>query len=291
MENEDDLNVIKQQWIREQCELKKNLIEEDTYNWFQKDPNGEEEILLNYVGGVDISFVKGDEKHACAALVILSYPKLEIVYEEYDFVHLTSPYIPQFLAFREASFLNDLITKLKKNKPELLPEVIFVDGNGILHPRGFGVASHLGVISNTCTIGVGKTLFHVDGIEKNRKHLEKINQLQRAGDSFKLVGNSGKTFGAAFKSTDASRNPIYISIGHKISLGSALRICGLCCKHRVPEPIRQADIRSREFLRQNYETMVTKCCANEEQLGSHGAKNDATDCDSEGGWWSWCQIL
>ncbi|XP_028395400.1 endonuclease V-like isoform X2 [Dendronephthya gigantea] len=248
MENEDDLNVIKQQWIREQCELKKNLIEEDTYNWFQKDPNGEEEILLNYVGGVDISFVKGDEKHACAALVILSYPKLEIVYEEYDFVHLTSPYIPQFLAFREASFLNDLITKLKKNKPELLPEVIFVDGNGILHPRGFGVASHLGVISNTCTIGVGKTLFHVDGIEKNRKHLEKINQLQRAGDSFKLVGNSGKTFGAA-------------------------------------------DIRSREFLRQNYETMVTKCCANEEQLGSHGAKNDATDCDSEGGWWSWCQIL
>lgn len=61
--------------------MKKNLIEEDTYNWFEKDSNNEEKILLKHVGGVDISFVKGDEKHACAALVILSYPKLEVRYQ------------------------------------------------------------------------------------------------------------------------------------------------------------------------------------------------------------------
>ena len=66
------------QSIREQCELKKKLIQEDSVEWFSKDSNNEETILLNHVGGVDISFVKGDEKHACAALVILSYPDLEV---------------------------------------------------------------------------------------------------------------------------------------------------------------------------------------------------------------------
>ncbi|CAB4032612.1 endonuclease V [Paramuricea clavata] len=268
--------------IREQCELKKKLIKEDALTWFDKDSNNEENILLNYVGGVDISFVKGDDKHACSALVILSYPELEVVYEDYEFVHLTSPYIPEFLAFREASFLDDLITKLRKNNPELLPKVIFVDGNGVLHPRGFGVASHLGVISDMCTIGVGKTLFHVDGLEKNSEHMEKINQLHKAGDFFLLVGDSGTTWGAAFRSTDTSKNPVYVSIGHKISLETALKICKLCCKHRVPEPIRQADIRSREFLRQHYETMVTKCCTDEEHCGSEGVAKS---------WWDWCLIL
>jgi deoxyinosine 3'endonuclease (endonuclease V) len=63
---------------REQCELKKKLIKEDALKWFDKDSNSEEKILLNYVGGVDISFVKGDDKHACAALVVLSYPELEV---------------------------------------------------------------------------------------------------------------------------------------------------------------------------------------------------------------------
>ena len=64
--------------IREQCELKKKLIKEDVVNWFDKDSNNKENIRLNYIGGVDISFVKGDDKHACAALVILSYPELEV---------------------------------------------------------------------------------------------------------------------------------------------------------------------------------------------------------------------
>ena len=66
--------------IREQCELKKKLIKEDVVNWFDnnEDSNNEEKIQLNHIGGVDISFVKGDDKHACAALVILSYPELEV---------------------------------------------------------------------------------------------------------------------------------------------------------------------------------------------------------------------
>lgn len=65
--------------IREQCELKKKLIKKDAIECFQKDTtNDVDKVLLNYVGGVDMSFVKGDDKHACAALVILSYPELQV---------------------------------------------------------------------------------------------------------------------------------------------------------------------------------------------------------------------
>lgn len=86
------------------------------------------------------------------------------MYKDYEFVHLDLPYIPGFLAFREAPHLLKLIEKLKKTKSQFIPQVILVDGNGILHQNGFGLASHLGVLANIPTIGCGKTVFYVDGI-------------------------------------------------------------------------------------------------------------------------------
>ena len=71
--------------IREQCELKEKLIKEDVVDWFNKDSDDNEKVQLHHIGGVDISFVKGDDKHACAALVILSYPELEVLYKTYVF--------------------------------------------------------------------------------------------------------------------------------------------------------------------------------------------------------------
>ncbi|XP_028374875.2 endonuclease V isoform X1 [Phyllostomus discolor] len=119
-------------WKREQALLKARVVDRDTEAW-QRDPafSG-----LHRVGGVDVSYVKGDSARACASLVVLSYPELEVVYEDCRMVCLTAPYLPGFLAFREAPFLVDAVQRLREREPGLLPQVLLVDGNGVLHPRG-----------------------------------------------------------------------------------------------------------------------------------------------------------
>lgn len=78
----------------------------------------------------------------------------------------------------------DLYKKLTSNHPELIPEVILFDGNGILHPRGLGLASHFGVLSDVCTIGVAKNLYQMDDIIRDDVHLSKIDSLTEPGAHF-----------------------------------------------------------------------------------------------------------
>ncbi len=70
---------------------------------------------------------------------MLRLPEQTVVYEEFRMIRLTQPYIPGFLAFREVSFLVDLLETLKRTRPDLYPQVVLVDGNGVLHTRGFGM--------------------------------------------------------------------------------------------------------------------------------------------------------
>ncbi|XP_026936738.1 endonuclease V isoform X2 [Sagmatias obliquidens] len=232
-------------WKREQALLKTLVVDRDTEAW-QRDPafSG-----LQRVGGVDVSFVKGDSVSACASLVVLSYPELEVMYEDCRMVSLTAPYVSGFLAFREVSFLVDAVQQLREKEPRLMPQVLFVDGNGVLHHRGFGVACHLGVVTDLPCIGVAKKLLQVDGLENNALHKEKIRLLKAGGDSFPLMGGSGTVLGMALKSHDHSTKPLYVSVGHKMSLEAAVRLTHGCCKFRIPEPVRQADIRSRDYIR------------------------------------------
>ncbi|KAF9937989.1 hypothetical protein BGZ65_000700, partial [Modicella reniformis] len=161
----------KQEWAKQQSTLKTNLILQDDHpDWsvtlkadntchLQSAPE------LNYIGGVDLSFIIGNNEDAIASLIILSYPNLKVVYENHAKVKLTLPYIAGYLAFREVEPLLGLIETLRANRPELEPQVILVDGCGILHPRGFGLASHLGLLSNIPTIGCSKNylVLHGDG--------------------------------------------------------------------------------------------------------------------------------
>ncbi|XP_062937041.1 endonuclease V isoform X2 [Cynocephalus volans] len=220
-------------WKREQARLKARVVDRDTEAW-QRDPafSG-----LHRVGGVDVSFVKGDSVSACASLVVLSYPELQVVYEESRMVHLTAPYVSGFLAFREVPFLVDAVQRLREKEPGLVPQVVLVDGNGVLHHRDL-----------PC-VGVAKKLLQVDGLENNALHKEKIRLLQAGGDSFPLVGGSGTVLGVALKSHERSTKPLYVSVGHKMSLEAAVRLTLCCCRFRIPEPVRQADIRSREYIR------------------------------------------
>ncbi|XP_043318739.1 endonuclease V isoform X3 [Cervus canadensis] len=154
-------------------------------------------------------------------------------------VTLTAPYVSGFLAFREVSFLVDAVQRLQEREPCLMPQVLFVDGNGVLHHRGFGVACHLGVLTDLPCIGVAKKLLQVDGLENNALHKEKIQLLKAGGDSFPLMGGSGTVLGRALRSHDHSTKPLYVSVGHKISLEAAVRLTHSCCKFRIPEPVRQ----------------------------------------------------
>jgi len=99
-------------------------------------------------------------------LCVLTFPDFKVVYEDYEFVKLDIEYIPGFLAFRECAHLVKLYNNLKANRPELLPQVILVDGNGLLHPNACGLACHLGVLLDVPTIGCGKTFFALDGMNK-----------------------------------------------------------------------------------------------------------------------------
>ncbi|XP_019499844.1 PREDICTED: endonuclease V isoform X3 [Hipposideros armiger] len=222
-------------WKREQALLKGRVVDRDTEAW-QRDPafSG-----LRRVGGVDVSFVKGDSVSACASLVVLSYPELEVLYEDCRMVSLTAPYVSGFLAFREVPFLVDAVRRLREKEPHLMPQVLLVDGNGVLHHRGFGVACHLGILTDLPCIGVAKKLLQVDGLENNALHKEKIRLLQAGGDTFPLMGGSGAILGMALKSHDHSTKPLYVSVGHKMSLEAAVRLTRGCCRFRIPEPVRQ----------------------------------------------------
>eukprot|EP01125_Pyxidicula_operculata_P011706 TRINITY_DN3835_c0_g1_i3.p1 TRINITY_DN3835_c0_g1~~TRINITY_DN3835_c0_g1_i3.p1 ORF type:complete len:236 (-),score=27.73 TRINITY_DN3835_c0_g1_i3:24-731(-) len=179
-------------WKQKQYELKKMLSMNDELT-FDINTN---EPPLNYIGGVDISFVKGNDVDACACLTVLKYPSLEVVYVDNQMISLTLPYIPSFLAFREVEFLVPLIEKLKTEKPELIPQMILVDGNGYLHPRGFGLACHLGVLTDIPTVGIGKTLYHVDGLDIKSVKKKFQSECKNSGDCTILTGNSGHIWGA-----------------------------------------------------------------------------------------------
>ncbi|XP_053088037.1 endonuclease V isoform X2 [Pangasianodon hypophthalmus] len=228
--------------------MKQRLVLEDTEAW-QKEPDFSG---LERVAGVDLSFIKGDERNACAQLVILSYPDLQVVYDVSEMVCLSAPYVSGFLAFREAPPLLQLLHTLQREQPELMPQVVFVDGNGLFHYREFGLACHLGVLSDLPCVGVAKNLLQVQGVVKNDEHMSQISALSKAGDTFSLVTDSGKILGQALRSSDRSTKPVYVSVGHRISLDTAVRLTHSCCRYRVPEPTRQADLRSREYLRTHF---------------------------------------
>ncbi|KFQ09441.1 Endonuclease V, partial [Leptosomus discolor] len=213
----------------EQARLKAGVVEEDTEEW-QKAAGF---AGLERVGGVDLSYIKGDDASACASLVVLSYPALEVLYEDCRMVAVSAPYVAGFLAFREVPFL-----------------VLLVDGNGLLHPRGFGVACHLGVLTDIPCVGVAKNLLQVDGLVRDELHREQ-NSSGTVFVGISLLSVCSFLFlnTQVLRSHNNTSRPLYVSVGHRVCLETAVRLVRSCCRYRIPEPIRQADIRSREYIR------------------------------------------
>ena len=247
MLNPDSLNDLKELWMDKQEQYKLKVMENDltdfTTSW-------------RYVGGLDISFIAGDEVNACACYVILD-PSLQIVYKDVKMVQMTAPYLPGFLAFRESEFLLELISKQRQEMPDITPDVLIVDGNGILHPRFCGLGCHIGVDTNIPTIGVAKNLHQIEelGPEFNRDFVkDKFSKLSRSGDFIPLSTSEGRRLGAVVKTVDGCKNGVFVSPGSGASLDSSIKFVTRVSRYRIPEPTRQADILSREFLRLNHPT-------------------------------------
>ncbi|CAF0901542.1 unnamed protein product [Brachionus calyciflorus] len=230
-----DPEIIRK-WTQEQLENREKLKLYDTEPWqinrqvfddLNEYPNYQNE-KLRYVAGLDISFVK-DEDTACSGLFVFDLKdNFKCVYKDLELIKMDQPYVPGFLAYREAPFLLKKLEKLKINKLNYYPHCIFIDGNGLLHGNKFGMACHIGYHSDTPTIGVTGDCFEL------RSRLEGDNSL----------------LGYCYRSTDQSSNPVYVSIGNKISWSTCLWILKLVVKkYRIPEPIRQADLLTRDFLK------------------------------------------
>ena len=164
---------------------------------------------------------------------------MEVIYEDFEKETADYPYIPGFLAFKEVPVYTILFDRLRQNRPDMYPELLLVDGNGILHTRNFGAASHVGVLFDVPSVGVGKTVFYIDGIRKDHVKALSDQNLNAAGDFVNLTGDSGKTWGVALRATNDSSNPLIVSQGHRVSLQTAIDVTIACIrKFRIPEPIR-----------------------------------------------------
>ena len=181
--------------------------------------------IPRFIAGVDMS-VRKAAGMAIGAVVVLNYPELEVVEMKIAQGKLDFPYIPGLLSFRELPVILNACEKLDTN-----PDLILVDGQGIAHPRRFGLASHLGLFLDTPTIGCAKSRlcgsYAAPGDEVG-SHTEMIDD--------------GETIGVALR-TKHRVKPIYISIGHKIDLGTAIHWVLACCRgYRLPEPTRLAHL-------------------------------------------------
>ena len=177
------------------------------------------------IAGVDIS-VKREEGRATGAVVVLQYPELRVVEVKIIGGRLDFPYIPGLLSFREAPLILATCQELT-----LVPDLILVDGQGIAHPRRMGLASHLGLFLDMPTIGCAKSLLcgrhEVPGDEPG---------------SYAEIRDREEIIGAALR-TKPGVKPVYVSIGHKLSLESAIYWVLKCCQgYRLPEPARLAHL-------------------------------------------------
>ena len=182
----------------------------------------ENNAIVTIAGG-DISHDK-DTDVVFAGIVVLSYPKMELLSYSLVVSQTKFPYVPQYLGFREVPALLEAWGQLPQK-----PDVMVLDGQGITHPRRLGIASHFGVLSGQATIGCAKNMLFGKYAPLG---LDKFN------NSF--ITDNGELLGYALR-TKSGVKPVYISPGHKVSVPDSLEIMQRCTlKHRIPEPTRLA---------------------------------------------------
>ncbi|KAA2264209.1 endonuclease V [Solihabitans fulvus] len=186
---------------------------------------------IRTVAGLDVSYAEGSDRLA-AAVVVLDADTLAVVEQVVAFGEAVFPYVPGLFAFRELPPLVEALEMLTT-----LPDLVVCDGQGVAHPRRFGLACHVGVVTGLPSIGIGKTAmnpFEAPGQER--------------GASSPLVDN-GEEVGRVLRTQDGIR-PVFVSVGHGLDLAEACAwTLRLSPRYRLAEPIRLADHLGRQALR------------------------------------------
>ncbi|MBE9546041.1 MAG: deoxyribonuclease V [Proteobacteria bacterium] len=180
---------------------------------------------IRIIAGADISYSRGSDLFF-AAVVLLEFPSMEVIEETSFTERVTFPYIPGLLTFREGPPLLKAFEKLRN-----APDVAIFDGQGIAHPRGLGLASHMGLLLDIPAIGCAKT--RLAG-----KYDEPGNEV---GDYSPLMLDD-RIVGAVLR-TKKNIKPVFVSQGHKIGLQRAVDVVlSSCTGYKLPEPVRRAHL-------------------------------------------------
>jgi len=178
---------------------------------------------VRYVAGIDIGF-ENQGKVTRAAIAVLSFPDLELVEQQVVRDKTRFPYVPGYLSFREVPAALKAFEKLS-----ITPDLLLCDGQGLAHPRRFGLACHLGLWTNLPSIGVAKS-----------RLIGTHNEVAAEKGSWQPLRDQEEVIGAVLR-TRTNVAPVYVSIGHKVDLPTAIDYTLRCTtKYRLPETTRWA---------------------------------------------------
>lgn len=191
---------------------------------------------VSVVAGIDISAGRvGDRGRA--AVVLLSYPDLQVIEVARHEAIIEFPYVPGLLSFREVPLILEAYRRLRG-----VPDLVIVDGQGIAHPRRLGIAAHLGLLIDRPTIGCAKSRLFGNHAEVPAA----------AGTWVSLTAGNQAVIGNVVR-TRAGVKPVYISIGHRIGLAAATAWILRCTRgYRLPEPIRAAHRAAGQEIGENH---------------------------------------
>ncbi len=180
---------------------------------------------IQLVAGVDVSSSKRSDS-IWAGVVVLEYPALNKVEEKWEKDKCTFPYVPGLLSFREIPLLLKVIGMLEKE-----PGLFFCDGQGIAHPRGLGIASHLGLSIEKPTIGCAK-----------KRLVGESCDVGRDKGNYTALLYEGRQVGTVVR-TRTNVKPVFVSPGYRVTINDATRMVLNCGgRYRIPEPIRHAHL-------------------------------------------------
>ncbi len=180
---------------------------------------------VHYLAGCDISFDKGSDI-VYAGVVVLKLPELVEVARGTAITKVKFPYIPGLLSFRESPAVLEAWTNL-----QTIPDVLMVDGQGLAHPRRFGIACHLGLLLDLPTIGCAKSLL-----------VGKYEEPALQAGRYSPLMDKDETIGVALRTED-NVSPVFVSVGHRVTLEDAIQLVMKCTKgYRIPDPTRQAHL-------------------------------------------------
>ena len=178
---------------------------------------------IEYIAGLDVSYEKKSNK-MWAGVVVLGFASLNRAEERLSQREVSFPYIPGLLSFREIPVLLDALRKV-----EIEPDIIFCDGQGIAHPRGLGLASHLGVLLQKPTIGCAKS-----------RLVGAHNEVGESKGNWAYLIYQNRIVGAVVR-TKSNVKPMYVSQGYGVAFDDCIKfVLETCSDYRIPEPTRQA---------------------------------------------------